>query len=45
MYIFLDEFIKGGTNVSFIGIVYFIFVLKNMVSYLNAHKWSLINAY
>lgn len=44
IYMFLDKFIKGGTTVPFIGIVYFIFVLKNMVSYLNAHKWSLINA-
>lgn len=44
MYIFLGVFIKGGTNIPFIGVVYFILVLKNMVSYLNAHKWSLINA-
>ena len=44
MYIFLGVFIKGGTNIPFIGVVYFILVLKNMVSYLKAHKWSLINA-
>lgn len=44
MYMFLGKFIKGGTTVPFVGIVYFIFVLKNVVSYLNAHKWSLINA-
>ena len=44
MYVFLSNFIKGGTTVPFVGIVYFIFVLKNIVSYLNAHKWSLINA-
>ena len=44
MYIFLDNFIKDGTKIPFIGVIYFIFVLKNMVSYLNAHKWSLINA-
>lgn len=44
MYTFLDVFIKGETKVQFIGIVYFIFVLKNIISYLNAHKWSLINA-
>ena len=44
MYIFLGSFIKGGTTIPYVGIVYFIFVLKNMVSYLNAHKWSLINA-
>lgn len=44
MYIFLGNFIKGGTTVPFVAVVYFIFVLKNVVSYLNAHKWSLINA-
>lgn len=44
LYIFLGSFIKGGTTVPFIGVVYFIFVTKNVVSYLNAHKWSLINA-
>ncbi len=44
MYMFLENFIKGETTVPFIGVVYFILVLKNVVSYLNAHKWSLINA-
>lgn len=36
--------INKDVTVSGITIVYFIFVFKNMVSYLNAHKWSLINA-
>ena len=44
MYMFLGTFIKDGTTVPFVGVVYFIFVIKNIVSYLNAHKWSLINA-
>ena len=44
MYIFLENFIKGGANIPYIGVVYYIFVVKNVVSYLNAHKWSLINA-
>lgn len=44
MYMFLGSFIKGGTTVPFVGVVYFIFVIKNIVSYFNAHKWSLINA-
>ena len=44
MYGILDKFIKGGTTVPYISIVYFIFTLKNLMSYLNAHKWSLINA-
>ncbi|WP_195466609.1 lipopolysaccharide biosynthesis protein [Clostridium perfringens] len=44
MYIFLGDLIKGNTGIKFIGVVYFIFVVKNVISYLNAHKWSLINA-
>ncbi|MGL6247914.1 MAG: lipopolysaccharide biosynthesis protein [Culicoidibacterales bacterium] len=44
MYLFLSDFIKSGTNVPYIGIVYSLFVFKNIISYLNAHKWSLINA-
>ena len=44
MYFFLQNFIKDGANVPYIGIIYYIFVLKNVISYLNAHKWSLINA-
>lgn len=44
MYIFLDNFIKGSTNIEHIGIIYYVFVFQNIVSYLNAHKWSLINA-
>ena len=44
LYPLLGVLIKGGTNISFLGFVYFIFVIKNVISYLNAHKWSLINA-
>ena len=44
LYPFLDKLIKGGTNIKYLGLVYFIFVVKNSISYLNAHKWSLINA-
>lgn len=44
LYPFLDNLIKADSKISFIGVVYFIFVIKNMISYLNAHKWSLINA-
>ncbi|MPQ42305.1 lipopolysaccharide biosynthesis protein [Clostridium tarantellae] len=36
--------IIGDKDIPFIGLVYFLFVIKNMISYLNAHKWSLINA-
>lgn len=44
LYPFLGVLIKGGTNISYLGLLYFIFVIKNVISYLNAHKWSLINA-
>lgn len=44
LYPFIGRFIKGGESIPLISIVYFIFVIKNMISYLNAHKWSLINA-
>lgn len=44
LYPFLNIFIKGDSSISYITIVYFIFVFRNMISYLNAHKWSLINA-
>lgn len=44
MYPFLGKIIKGGTSIKYMGIVYLIFITKNVVSYLNAHKWSLINA-
>lgn len=44
LYFFLGSLIKGGATIPFLGVVYSIFVLKNIVSYLNAHKWSLINA-
>ena len=38
LYPFLDKLIKGGTNIKYLGLVYFIFVVKNSISYLNAHK-------
>ena len=44
MYLFIGDFIKVDSGIKFVGVVYFIFVFKNVVSYLNAHKWSLINA-
>ena len=44
LYPFLGTFMKENPNVKFMSIIYFIFVAKNMISYLNAHKWSLINA-
>lgn len=46
IYPFIDKLIKDGESIPFISIsiIYFIFVFKNVISYLNAHKWSLINA-
>lgn len=44
IYPFLGKIINNSASVSYITIIYFIFVAKNIVSYLNAHKWSLINA-
>jgi O-antigen/teichoic acid export membrane protein len=44
LYPFLGNVIKDGSAISNISIIYFLFVAKNMISYLNAHKWSLINA-
>lgn len=44
LYPFLDVLMKDGNSISYINIIYFIFVFKNIISYLNAHKWSLINA-
>ncbi|WP_423409247.1 lipopolysaccharide biosynthesis protein [Heyndrickxia sp. MSNUG] len=41
---FLDLLMKDGGNIKNLGLIYFLFVSKNIVSYLNAHKWSLINA-
>ncbi len=44
LYPFLGYLMKDNSKIPFIGVIYFIFVIKNMISYLNAHKWSLINA-
>lgn len=44
LYPFLGYLMKDSSEVPWISVIYFIFVIKNMISYLNAHKWSLINA-
>jgi O-antigen/teichoic acid export membrane protein len=44
LYPFLGVLMKNGETISYVAIIYLIFVAKNIVSYLNAHKWSLINA-
>ena len=40
----LSGIMTEGSNVSNIFIVYIVFVMKNVMAYLYAHKWSLINA-
>lgn len=42
LYPFLDVFIKNGENLSYVSLVYFIFVINNIMGYLMADKWSLI---
>ena len=44
LYPFLHILIKDINNIPFMFVVYMIFLTKNIISYLNAHKWSLINA-
>lgn len=44
LYPFLDNIMKDAESISNITIIYFLFVTKNIISYINAHKWSLINA-
>lgn len=44
LYPSLNIFMKNVNNIPYISVVYFIFIFRNVVSYLNAHKWSLINA-
>ncbi|MGG7078769.1 lipopolysaccharide biosynthesis protein [Clostridium sardiniense] len=44
IYPLLGYIMKSEEGIPFLGVVYFLFVFKNMISYLNAHKWSLINA-
>lgn len=38
------KIMKGNESNSYITVIYFIFVIRNIISYLYAHKWSLINA-
>lgn len=44
LYPLLGHLMKNGDGIYYLLIIYSIFVAKNIVSYLNAHKWSLINA-
>ncbi|OKL36567.1 lipopolysaccharide biosynthesis protein [Domibacillus mangrovi] len=44
LYPFLEHLMKESESISNIALIYSLFVAKNVFSYLNAHKWSLINA-
>lgn len=44
LYPLLGSLMKGADSVPYLALIYSIFVTKNIISYLNAHKWSLINA-
>ena len=44
LYPIMLKVVKSNETTVYITIIYFIFVLRNIISYLYAHKWSLINA-
>lgn len=44
LYPFLGVLMRDKESIANLALVYFIFVARNILSYLNAHKWSLINA-
>lgn len=41
---FLDIFIKDAESLSYVSIVYFIFLFNSLLQYFTAYKWSIINA-
>lgn len=44
IYPILIKSMKGTEGISNITLVYYLFVAKNMISYITAYKWALINA-
>lgn len=44
LYPFIDLFIKGGEDLKYISVVYFIFLFNSIIGYFTAYKWSIINA-
>lgn len=44
IYPFLHKFIKEGDNLSYVSLVFFIFVFNSLVQYVSASRWSIINA-
>ena len=44
IYPFLGNFIKNDGDLSYVSIVFFIFVFNSLVQYFSASRWSIINA-
>ncbi len=44
LYPFIGFFLKGGDDLEYVGVVYFIFLFNSVIGYFSAYKWSLINA-
>ena len=44
IFLFIDKLMVTDIGKTELTIVYFIFVAKNIISYLNSYKWTLINA-
>ncbi|MFS0764123.1 MULTISPECIES: lipopolysaccharide biosynthesis protein [Peribacillus] len=44
LYPLMDNLVKGGESITNFTIIYYIFIAKNIVSFLNAYKLALINA-
>lgn len=41
---FIDHFIEGSNDLSYVTIVYVIYLFNSLVNYFTAYKWSIINA-
>lgn len=44
IYPFINYFIKDADSLSYVSIVYFIFLFNSIIQYFTAYKWSIINA-
>lgn len=44
LYPFIGYFLKDASQLSYVGLVYFLFLFNSLIWYFSAYKWSLINA-
>ena len=44
LYPFIGYFMKDADDLSYVGVIYFIFLFNSVINYFTAYKWSLINA-